>query len=251
MPVGCRVRARSGYGPVVSRSTVAPLLLGCWRREWIRYADGSADDSSEVYWLQLGSSMADLRVPATHAALANRSGFDECSLDELRSLADSDSSTGTTWCSDVSIERRGVRTAKAERDSTGGIVFRIITKFPEPGLLEWNRAGDVLTERPPSGAYTEQWRSVPGTTGPTARLAFGDGHQVYRSGDAVMLVRDRRALAIVDVSLEQQIAACGDDRAALEALVDCEFSFALLRHGRAVIRASTLPWRVGQAVPIG
>ena len=124
--------------------SVPAELVGCWRRAWIEFADGSRDDTSVVVWLQLDRGMADLRVSADRGAVTTRRGFDECSLDELRVLATSESSSGITTCSPIVTGDDGVRRATASwSDGDDGIAFQPVSAFPEPGLLEWV-ADDVM-----------------------------------------------------------------------------------------------------------
>lgn len=236
----------------VDRSpTVPDDLVGCWRRSWIEHADGSRDDSSIVVWLQLGSDMADLRVPGHRGSVTGRAGFAECSLDELRALAESDSSSGVTVCTPVTLGEDGRRRATAEWfDGDDGIAFQPVTAFPEPGLLEWVD-DDVMIERAPSGAYVEEWRVLPGTRGPLEHRIAADGTHVYRAGDAAIVVRDRSQPIAEVARLAELVAACGDDRERLLALADCEFSFAVRRDGEFVVEASTLPWREGAVVDVG
>jgi len=51
----------------VATQTVPDIMLGCWRRAWIEFADGSRDDTGVVLWLQTESAMVDVRVSATAA----------------------------------------------------------------------------------------------------------------------------------------------------------------------------------------
>lgn len=232
-------------------SPIVPLeLVGCWRRAWIEFADGSRDDTSTVIWLQLDRDMADLRVPADRGSVSACGGFDECALDELRVLAGSESSSGITTCTPIITGDDGVRRATASwSDGDDGIAFQPVSAFPEPGLLEWI-ADDVMIERAPSGAYVEEWRLVPNTRGPLSHHVGADGSHVYRAGDAAMVVRDRPAPLAEAVRLTELVRRCGDDRDRLVALVDCEFSFALRRGDRFVVEASTLPWREGTVVDV-
>lgn len=238
-------------------ATVPIELTGCWRRAWIEYADGSRDDSTVVIWLQLASEMADVRVPAVHP-LRSRTGFDDCTLDELRSLVDSESSSGHTICTPVIVGDDGIRRATAEWFSDGdGIAFQPISAFPEPGLLEW-QTDDVMIERAPSGDYVEEWRLLPGTRSPSSHHVDASGRHLYRSGDALVLVRDRSVPVPRTARLDELVGDCGDDRDAIVALVDCEFSFARRNNGighddgreEFVIEASTIPWRVGEVVRV-
>ena len=122
-----------------------------------------------------------------------------------------------------------MRRATAEWfDGHDGVGFQPVTAFPEPGLLEW-QADDVMIERAPSGAYVEEWRRLPGTRGPLRHLTDGAGRHVYRAGDAAVVVRDRPVPLPRIARLDELIAECSDDRGALTAIVDCEFSFARRR----------------------
>lgn len=232
------------------RATVPVALRGCWQRAWIEFADGTRDDTSLVVWLQLESEMADVRLPARRGTVVDRSGFDDCSLDELRALVDSESSSGVTVCSPVAVGTDGVRSARAEWvDGPHSVGFQPVSAFPEPGLLEWV-ADDVLIERAPSGAYVEEWHRLPGTTHPLHHVIDADDRHIYRAGDAAVLVRDRRPPLPRIARLDELAAECGDDRDRLVALVDCEFSFARRRDGNYVIEASTLPWREGAVIDV-
>lgn len=233
------------------RATVPPELRGCWRRAWIEFADGTRDDTSLVVWLQLESEMADVRVPDRQGSFAGRAGFGDCSLDELRALADSESSSGVTVCSAVSSAGTdGVRRATAEWiDGEHSVGFQPVSAFPEPGLLEWV-GDDVLIERAPSGAYVEEWHRLARTTHPLQHRTGPDGAHVYRAGDAAVLVHDRRPPVARIARLDELVAECGDDRDRLVALVDCEFSFARRRDGVFVIEASTHPWREGALIDV-
>ena len=240
-------------------ATVPSELIGCWRRAWIRFADGTYDDTTQVIWLQLDSRMADIRIPASRPDLSRRGGFDDCSLDELRQLADSDSSSGITRCTDIVTDADGVRRATAEWFTRGiGINFQPVSVFPEPGLLEWNDDGNVLIERAPSGAYVEEWHLMPGTCGPSGHRVLDDGRELYRAGEVAVVVRDRAVPVPRLARLEALVLECGDDRSAIETLIDCEFSFIERIAGRGdrgtdethVVTMSTLPWRQGDVVDV-
>ena len=230
---------------------VPGLLRGCWRRNWIRYADGTVDDTSTVVWLQLESLVADLRVPADHAELADRGSLAGCSIDDLRRLATGESSSGLTLCSPVDVDDDGVRRATAEwPDCESGIAFQPVGAYPEPGLLEWSADGSVMIERAPSGAYVERWQRMPGTEAPLARRILTDGGELYLAGVCAVFVGDRPVPVPRQERLDVLVAEAGDDRATLEALVDCEFSLLQQRDGAYVVTASTHPWRIGEVIDV-
>ena len=230
----------------VAPNRVPDELRGAWRRTWICHADGSFDDTSTVVWIQLESAMADLRVGADRASLAERGALSACSVDELRWLAVGESSTGRTECTPIVIGPGGVRSATAEWfEGQGDVAFQPVTAYPEAGELEWDDSGSIMVERAPSGAYVEEWHRVPNSDGPLTHEARGQRTQIFQAGATAILVRDRLEAITRRERLDVIVDEAGDDRAALEAIVDCEFSLATVHDGIATITASTLPWRVG------
>lgn len=234
-----------------SSAHVAELLRGGWQRSWIRYSDGALDDTSTVVWLQHESAMADVRVPESHSALQQCGSLAGCTLEQLRLLADSESSTGTTVCTQIEVGADGVRRATAQWPRlAGGVEFQPVSGFPEPGLLEWNDDATVMLERAPSGAYVEQWRRIPDTETPLEQRRLDDGSTLYLAGSVAVRVRDRPRPIPAGERLEVLIAEAGDDRSAIEALVDCEFSLAHRRGSAYVVTASTHPWRIGEVIDV-
>jgi hypothetical protein len=236
----------------VAEQTVPDQLIGCWQRAWIEFDDGTRDASTFVIWLQLASKMADIRLRADRPDLRLRDGLGECSLAELNALADSESSSGYTTCTPIEVGDDGVRRATAEWFTRGhGVAFQPVSAFPEPGLLEWSADGTELIERAPSGAYTEEWRLIANTSsGELTHRVRDDGIELYIAGDVAVLVRDRPTPIPRLARLPELIADCGDDRGAIQSLVDCEFSFARRSGSSYVIEASTLPWREGVAISV-
>jgi hypothetical protein len=235
----------------VTEQTVPDELIGCWQRAWIEFEDGSRDDTTFVIWLQLESKMADIRLRADRPDLSERNGLTACSIAELSALGDCESSSGFTTCTPFEVGADGVRRATAEWFTRGyGVAFQPVSAFPEPGLLEWNTDGTVLIERAPSGAYTEEWHLLPGTSRPLDYRRLSADTELYIAGDVAVLVRDRPVAVSRLARLPELIADCGDDRGALEALVDCEFSFARRGELHYVIEQSTLPWREGETLDV-
>ena len=233
-----------------TRPTVPELLYGCWKRAWIEFSDGSIDDSSHVFWLQTPSRMVDVRIAADRPDLADRAGLHDCTLDELRAIAYSDSSSGYTECGPVVLDAAGLRTATACWHTRGhGVNFQPVSAFPEPGLMSWSDDGTVMVERAPSGAYVEQWQLVPGTRDPLSVIAVGD-HQVYRAGDVAVFVRDRAIPVPRTARLAELLDDYQHDRPTIEALLDCEFSVAERTGTEWTITTSTLPWRKGKVLDV-
>jgi len=231
---------------------VPDILRGAWRREWIRFADGLVDDTSIVLWLQYPQRMVDVRFAADRAELASRGSLHNCDLADVLRLADSDSSSGHTPCTDIELDEHGHRAATANWFSDPGVSFQPFTSFPEPGLLEWNDDGTVMMERAPSGSYVEEWHLVPGTAGGEGTIASelraGERVQRFTMGPLTVEVIDRRPPMDRSVALLDQIGAA-PDLAAARALINCEFTLAERNaDGDNVVVASTHPWRVGDVL---
>jgi len=203
--------------------TVPIELLGCWRRDWIRWANGSVDDSSHVIWLQTFSSMADLRVPADRGSASQRRSLRECTDDELLVLAGSESSSGVTIGEPRSgdDEWTAIATWQGSADS---VDFQPVSAYPEPGLLRWNDDGSVMTEAAPSGAYVEQWRLLPESRTVIEHhvISTSPRESLYIAGAWAMYVRDRSVAHDSALPLLQRVRTA--PRALAEQLVDCEFS---------------------------
>ena len=230
--------------------TVPDLMLGCWRRAWIEFADGTRDDTTTVVWLQTESLMADVRIPADRPIAADRAGLSDCTVDELRVLASADASTGFTECGPVVVGPDGTRGGTATWHTRGhGIAFQPVSAFPEPGLMSWNADATVMMERAPSGAYVEEWRLAPGSR-ELLSVTHVDDAMIYRAGTVVVLVRDRLVAIPRPARLADLLDDCEDDRPMMEALLDCEFSVADLIDDTWVITASTLPWREGTVLDV-
>jgi hypothetical protein len=187
---------------------VEPWVSGCWRRDSIIFADGTADRETTVFWVQSGRYCGDIRAPATRPDLAAA----QASLSQCHMTDDS-----AVW----------------ERE----LAFHPKRHFPEPGLLSLD--GEVMTERAPSGAYVEAWRRQPGSDGLRAAYAL-EGPRSGRlviAGDHLYLALDRPAPLAGDQTLQEMLAAGADPKS----LFDCEFSYARREGDGFVIQASTIP----------
>lgn len=197
----------------MSGKGVEPWVSGCWRRDFIRFADGTVDRETVVYWVQSGRYCGDIRAPVSRPDFAAA----QASLSQCHMTGDS-----AVW----------------ERE----LAFHPKRHFPEPGLLSLD--GDVMTERAPSGAYVEAWRRQPGSDGLRAAYAL-EGPRAGRlvvAGEHLYLAIDRPKPLAGDQTLQEMLAAGADPKS----LFDCEFSYAR-REGEAfVIQASTIPAREGR-----
>ncbi len=109
-----------------------------------------------------------------------------------------------------------------------------------------------MIEWAPSGAYEEDWRLEPDSRNRLLELTVEDQPRttkLFIAGDHAMYVRDR-SCAVEDMSLPDLARQQRGDHAALVALFDCEFSYAVQRAGRFVIELSTLPFREGRELPL-
>jgi hypothetical protein len=225
-------------------------MLGCWRRAWIEFSDGTRDDTSTVVWLQTDSLMVDVRIPGDRPDLTTRAGLHDCTVDDLRAIATCDASSGFTECGPVVVGSDGLGTATATWHTRGhGVNFHPVSAFPEPGLMTWNEDGTVMREQAPSGAYEEEWRLVEGSRHPLSVTQVGND-MLYRAGDVAVLVRDRTTPIPRPARLPELLDQCDGVRQTMEALLDCEFSVAERTGGDWKIVASTLPWRQGKVIDV-
>lgn len=243
-------RTRNNYRAPVTAATVPELMLGCWRRSWIEFADGTLDDTTSVVWLQTESQMADVRISAETFEISNRTGLHDCTMGELRAIASNDASSGFTECGDPIVGDDGVRAATASWNTRGhGVNFQPVSAFPEPGLMKWNDDATVMIERAPSGAYVEEWRLVPGSRD-VLSVTHDSLASTYRAGNVAVFVRDRPIPIPRPARLLDLFDEYATDRPVIEALLDCEFSVAELCDGKWTIMMSTLPWRQGDLLDV-
>ena len=230
-------------------ATVPEEMIGCWERLYIRFADGSEDRSTRVFWLQTLSGVGDIRIAASRPNLRGREGLGDCSQDELLKLAEQDCFCGVTlfdpdaepfptasWPEEVYLFR-----------------FQPLITFPEPGWIEWQNAGTCMIERAPSGAYQEDWRLHPGSRSFAIHLTKRDAATMtclFVAGEHAIYARNRAADLPSDRTLLELAKDGGYDPFRLQQLVDCEFSYARRAQpgGDYHIEVSTLPWREGQAL---
>ncbi|MGY9083434.1 MAG: hypothetical protein ACKVK3_12565 [Acidimicrobiales bacterium] len=128
--------------------TVPARLLGCWRRNWIRFgADGELENQIRVIWLQTASGMGDVRIDPSQVSLETDSSCGITVVDELTTPY-----VTADW-----------------HDGPSGFAQQAVSNFPEKGWLTWDDPS-ILRELAPSGAYVEEWERLPGSDGPTAHL---------------------------------------------------------------------------------
>lgn len=217
---------------------VPDWLRGCWQRRRIDYADGRSDRDSRVFWIQGAGLYGDLRLAPGRPAVAAEGPWSPA---EAAALARQQGATGFCRCD---------QTGYASWHREWG--YQPVVDFPEPGLLR--REGAVLIERAPSGAYEEEWLALtpPGAPLFALRRLTAPRRRLIVVGDCAMLIAEREGGSLPPQPLERTLAARAREPAALRRLLDCEISFAR-REGSErpfVVRASTLPWREGEALAL-
>ena len=105
-------------------------LAGVWKRTLLVEADGTRDETSIVYWLQLGSLCGDIRLPASGSGAGGAMAF-------AGSLSERDGVF--RWNRELS---RGI---PADAD-------------PDEGYLKWE--GGILREDGVRRPYLEHWQRV-------------------------------------------------------------------------------------------
>lgn len=190
--------------------TVPNDLIGCWRRNWIRFGDnGERQSQTRVIWLQTASGMGDLRVDPGQAA------------------HETDSSCGIT----VVDESTSPHITADWLDGASGFAQQLVSNFPEKGWLTWD-SPSVMRELAPSGAYVEEWERFADSAGPTAHLIAIDAPgrvNLYVAGDhAMYCAQNLQPTGVHEFSWGRQV----------------------LETRTVVIELSTMPDRVGQTMDL-
>jgi hypothetical protein len=231
-------------------SAAPDWLLGVWRRESMRYADGRQDLTTRVYWAQTRSLFVDIRVPARRSLPSHCAGWSDFSLPRLRGLAAQQGFAGH-------VRMRGkICTWIREID------YWPASGRPDRGRLSLE--GDVLTEEGEASSaigigYREVYRRQRGGGkrlalrllehhGAGSDAADMRGAILVVIGDLFLLARPRPAPLPTGSTLPKLVAKAGRDRRHLQAMLDCEISLGRLGPARRPwrIELSTLPFREGQ-----
>jgi hypothetical protein len=230
---------------------VPDQAIGLWRREVKEMEDGSADRTTRVFYGQTRNLYIDIRIPIDRPATPPGRGFEGYSLEELAQIAKQQAFAGhavieggrCTWHRTIDYQPR--------------------TGRPDSSLIEVE--GDTLHERGDANSvtgmnfYESYHRECRGDERRLAfRLAESDGTPFgdRTAHDAFLVVLDdrfwfaraRASDLAMGKSLPDLVREAGDDRAAIEACLDCEISFGCLGEGDGAwrIEFSTLPWREGE-----
>ncbi len=218
---------------------VPARLRGLWRRDWMRFADGTSNTTLRVFYMQGPTLFADLRLPPGQKRFPEGATLDGLSAANLRALMGRRGFTGhttmtgnrVTWHRHFDYQQG--RGAAVELDV---------------GVCRFN--GSEMIEAEPGGAYVEQWQRVYDGAGRylTLRCEAGPGAPeriLVVCGDRFMIARDRvstlpRGKYLADLAGELETAA-------LAPYLDCELAYGRRtgRGGAWRIGLSTIPAREG------
>lgn len=223
-------------------------FIGYWRREFIRFPDGSTDQDTFVAWGQTGSLYVDLRIPRGRPIAAGRTSFDDFTREELLVIADQKGFAGhLEFDGDVCTWVRYID-------------FRPPTGRPDRGVLRVE--GDTLWEHgEPTSVLGRSYEEVYHRRGVeqdlvALRLAEEecDDQTVSKARDAVLIVvgerfllaRGRTTALPKAETLRQLVEADCDDADAIRGYLDCEVSMGLATPAAPwVVERSTVPMREG------
>jgi hypothetical protein len=236
------------------RPPLAPdWVVGLWRRESIRFPDGTCDLSTQVLWGQTHTLYVDLRVPADRPDGAGRRSFDDYSLDELQRLSKQKGFAGhivlegdvCSWMRDID--------------------YRPNTGRPDCGRLR--RDGDVLYEDGEASsvignAYREVYscERMADRCSVALRLleAKSDNPRWRADAGSILVVIDDRFLFARPRStalppaetLRELVVAAGDDRQLIHSYLDCEIAFGQTgpEDDRWTVLRSTIPHHEGKTM---
>ena len=235
---------------LIGNQTVPDRMLGCWRRRYIRYKDGTEDRSARVIWLQTPSGLCDMRISAERPDLSERSQLSDCSDDELIALAEQDCACGITVLDETATP---YPTATWE-GGVSGFMYQPVINFPEDGWFEWKEEGACMLEFAPSGAYEEDWRLQDNSQDFAIHLLRRDSEaatNLYVAGAHAVLAVDRSIVIGQERPLQEIVADNIADRDSVYAYLDTEFSYAKCDDSDEYeIVLSNLPWREGQTLSL-
>ena len=235
---------------LIGSQTVPDHMLGCWRRRYIRFEDGTEDTSTRVIWLQTPSGLADMRISAERPDLSERLQLSDCSDDELIALAEQDCACGITI-----VDEFATPYLKATWEGgDSGFMQQPVINFPEDGWFEWKEGGVCMMEYAPSGAYEEDWRLLDNSREFAIHLLRRDSEtatNLYVAGAHAVLAVDRSIVIGQERPLQEIVAENIADRDSVYTYLDTEFSYAKCEHSDEYeIVLSNLPWREGQTLAL-
>jgi hypothetical protein len=216
-------------------------LTGLWRRSLLLTADGEADTTTDVTWLQAGALYVDLRRPSAVRVPSY-----------VRCLRDLDRATA---CTLAGIEGFAGRLGA---DGPWARWERLVdlqppSATPDEGRLVAENGHVVETGR--HVAYVEHWHRAPGHSGPVAGLLLCETTTraigvLVRVGRVFGWARGRARPLPPGGRLVDHVAAARTTRDVHD-LLDTEVAVGRIGRNGAVRTGSNLPWRVGAPFRFG
>jgi isopenicillin N synthase-like dioxygenase len=210
----------------------SPSLTGSWSRSLIVRADGTRDTSTEVTWLQAGSSYVDLRQPADLVGLAavtpGRAALLALARQEAFAGRTTQDGAHCTWTRDIDLSP--------------------LQDSPDVGTLRLE--GEVMVEEGVHEPYVEHWHltqpAAPYVGVALRDTATGEPALLVRTGSRFGWARGRGTPLPPGTLADLVAAAPTDDDA--RALLDVEVSLGTVGQEGWRVERSTLPGCVGRDV---
>ncbi|MBS9373161.1 hypothetical protein [Rhodococcus sp. B50] len=207
-----------------------------FERTLLARPDAEPDTTTRVTWLQGERLYCDLRRPASLPTITAPT-LTDMGIDDLVALATQDGFAGRLLDRGDHVEWERV------------VSFHPLGPTPDAGSLAVLDA-DTLVEHGVFEDYTEHWSIVDVSPDVEEHLLedpdTGTTAVLVRVGDTFAFARGRDRTIGSEPLIEQihGVATLSEARA----LVDCEISVGHVRDSRWIITASTLPYRVGDAL---
>ena len=226
-----------------SEASVPSWFLGAWMREWIQEKGKSPDSSVLVRYVQTPIFYGDVRIPSNRAVSPNANSIDDLTDAELRSLLRQKGFTGA-----MSL-KGGVATWTHDMD------YQPPNSEDDVGKVEQVHP-NLIREHGPDESYVESWWRLSSGDGRflVVKITRNDGkservdRMLSLAGDHFVFARNRPKALPPAGSLEELVEKSHPTRTEIIQMVDCEFSFGVVRGGRIPweVTLSTMPWKQGK-----
>lgn len=235
-------QAPAGIDRRTDRS-VPDEFIGVFRRNSISFSNGLSDFETKVYWLQSRNFTIDIRLP-----VEQHIGQDETEEEHINEMLDYEGWMASSLWRDEKLSWEG------------GVSYQIENRWPEKAIL--HRVGNSFVEFAPSGAYVEDWRLQPSTSGPIVALSMTQetnsngeitsrGGGLFVLGDFLGVVRNRPSQLQEKISgFDSLKHAWEANNSGLTAKEICDFEVSIARKsesGGYDIFESTKPWLKGSS----
>ena len=232
-------KTQPGITPRPTQPPVPERYVGLWQRLILQKDGMPADVTSNVFWLQTRSWLADLGVPASRPDFSQHASLSDCGREHLLWLAGQQGFIGLTEVEGeiCSWERKADFQPPTGKRDMGRMVFVDADTIVETGI---------------ESRYLQIWERVPGGDGFSAVLQR-TGEREHPAdlaewmifvGEYAMRVRRRAAPHLPQADSLLALGVDADD-AKLRALVNFNISFARQTPKGWRIQLSTLPFREG------